>query len=165
AVAARVQLRQREEGAAECTIVVEEGSSSVERETCWLQVPSKATRKRDSRAWPSHLQGGDRLQPRPPCKGAAGCGQAPYKGRPPAGAAAHKGQPPTGVASRKGRLPARACRPWPGRKRRLPAARPKGAVARGALTRGRPLVTLSQSTLPPAQRQRRRWRIGGQREG
>ncbi|RWW08220.1 hypothetical protein GW17_00028354 [Ensete ventricosum] len=30
------------------------------------------------------------LQPRPHCKGAAGCGQAPYKGRPPAGAVARK---------------------------------------------------------------------------
>ncbi|KAJ8512265.1 hypothetical protein OPV22_002699 [Ensete ventricosum] len=31
-VAAKVRLQQREEGAAECTVIVEEGSSSVERE-------------------------------------------------------------------------------------------------------------------------------------
>ncbi|RWV77948.1 hypothetical protein GW17_00061156 [Ensete ventricosum] len=49
-------------------------------------------RRRDSKAWPDHVHGGDRLQPRPPCKGVAGCGQAPCKGRPPAEAATRKGR-------------------------------------------------------------------------
>ncbi|RZS07919.1 hypothetical protein BHM03_00038826 [Ensete ventricosum] len=35
--------------------------------------------------------GSGRLQPRPPCKGVAGCVQAPCKGRPPAGAATARG--------------------------------------------------------------------------
>ncbi|RRT44309.1 hypothetical protein B296_00011031 [Ensete ventricosum] len=51
----------------------------------------KVTRRRDSRAWPGHLQGGNRLQPRPPCKGATDCSQAHCKGRPPAGATAARG--------------------------------------------------------------------------
>ncbi|RWW50820.1 hypothetical protein BHE74_00042880 [Ensete ventricosum] len=76
-------------------------------------------------------RGHDRLQPRPPCKGAAGCGQAPDKGRLPAGVAAHKGQPPAGATAARGhdRLP-------PGCKGRSPVARSQGAAARGAPARG-----------------------------
>ncbi|RWW41862.1 hypothetical protein BHE74_00052626 [Ensete ventricosum] len=85
-----------------------------------------ATRRRGSRAWPFHLQGGDRLQPRPPCKGAAGYGQAPCKGRSPAGAAARKGQPPAGVATARGHDRLRTAR------KGLPnAVRPQGVILSG----------------------------------
>ncbi|RWV96079.1 hypothetical protein GW17_00041239 [Ensete ventricosum] len=40
---------------------------------------AKAMRRRDNMAWPGHLQGGGWLQPRPPCKGVASCGQAPLQ--------------------------------------------------------------------------------------
>ncbi|RWV91132.1 hypothetical protein GW17_00046605 [Ensete ventricosum] len=91
-------------------------------------------RRRDSRAWPDHLQGGGRLQPRPPCKGAAGCSQVPYKGRPPTRAAARKGWPPVGTIGYG--QPARGCRPRPSRKGRSPTASPQGPTARGQVARG-----------------------------
>ncbi|RRT32125.1 hypothetical protein B296_00054403 [Ensete ventricosum] len=71
----------------------------------------------DGRAWLDHLQGGGRLQPRPPYKGAAGCGQAPCKRRPPVGMAGCSQGPPA-----KG---------WP-----ATARPPQGAVACSAPARG-----------------------------
>ncbi|RWV82706.1 hypothetical protein GW17_00055771 [Ensete ventricosum] len=65
-----------------------------------------------------HLQGGDRLQPRPPCKGAA-----TRKGSSSAGT--------TGCGQ-----PVRGCRQWPGHKGLLLAARPQGAAAREVLPEG-----------------------------
>ncbi|RWV97392.1 hypothetical protein GW17_00039820 [Ensete ventricosum] len=83
---------------------------------------AKATRRKGSRAWPGHLQGGDRLQPRPPYKGAVSCGQAPCKGRSPAGQQPLAGMTDCGRgASRKA-----AC----GQKHRpLPTASPMPAVS------------------------------------
>ncbi|RRT56897.1 hypothetical protein B296_00026006 [Ensete ventricosum] len=66
-----------------------------------------------------HLQGGGRLQPRPPYKGATGCGQTPCKGWPPAVA----GQLP--VAS--GRL-------------QMPVGRPRGATPRPGLPLARAIA-------------------------
>ncbi|RWV77464.1 hypothetical protein GW17_00061700 [Ensete ventricosum] len=65
-----------------------------------------------------HLQGGGCLQPRPPCKGAAGFGQAPCKGQSPAGM--------TGCGQ-----PAMGCRP-------------QGATACGAPTRWRSATATPQ---------------------
>ncbi|RZS25319.1 hypothetical protein BHM03_00058501, partial [Ensete ventricosum] len=70
----------------------------------------KATRRRGSRAWPDHLQGGDRLQPSPLAKG-----------RPPAGAVAHKWRPPARAAAARGHDRLR-----PACKGRLPATRLQG---------------------------------------
>ncbi|RWV83078.1 hypothetical protein GW17_00055363 [Ensete ventricosum] len=53
---------------------------------------------------------GGRLQPRPPCKGAVGCGQAPYKGRPLAGTAGC-GLPVRGCCPQTALPPARATTP------------------------------------------------------
>ncbi|RWW61280.1 hypothetical protein BHE74_00031669 [Ensete ventricosum] len=61
-----------------------------------------ATRRRGSRAWPGHLQGGCRLQLRPPYKGATGCDRAPCKGWPSVAAAARKGRSPAGAAAARG---------------------------------------------------------------
>ncbi|RRT58826.1 hypothetical protein B296_00024235 [Ensete ventricosum] len=58
----------------------------------------------------NHLQGGDRLQPRPPYNATAGHGQAPCKGQPPAVAAASQA--------------------------RTPATSPQGAAARGQVIGG-----------------------------
>ncbi|RZS16448.1 hypothetical protein BHM03_00048430, partial [Ensete ventricosum] len=88
----------------------------------------KATR-RGSKAWPSHLQWGGRLQPSSPSKGAVA-----RRGGHPLGQ-----QPPTGTTGSgqvaRGDCPRRAC------KGRSAATRPQGAVARGAPIRGQPLAT------------------------
>ncbi|RWW13164.1 hypothetical protein GW17_00023138 [Ensete ventricosum] len=80
-------------------------------------------RKRPAAARP-HTRGG-RMQPRPPYKGAGGCGHEPCKGRPTAGAATARGND----------------RLWPGCSRRackgrLPIVRLQGATAYGAPARG-----------------------------
>ncbi|RRT42598.1 hypothetical protein B296_00019839, partial [Ensete ventricosum] len=59
-----------------------------------------------------HLQGGGRLQPRPPCKGSADCGHAPARGdrlqpRPPCKGVAGCGKAPVKGRSAAARSPAK----------------------------------------------------------
>ncbi|RWV98373.1 hypothetical protein GW17_00038786 [Ensete ventricosum] len=61
--------------------------------------------------------------------------------------------------------PGRGDRQWPARKVLPPTARPQGVISSGAPIRGRPPTARPQLALPPAQRQRRWRRKGGQREG
>ncbi|RWV81502.1 hypothetical protein GW17_00057072 [Ensete ventricosum] len=70
-------------------------------------------------------------EPRPPCKGAAGCGQAPCNGRLPVGAAVHKGWLPVDspIASRGGGTGHRGGRPFAGL---LPAAKGNRSLHKGS---------------------------------
>ncbi|RWW52786.1 hypothetical protein BHE74_00040779 [Ensete ventricosum] len=118
-----------------------------------------------------HLQGGGRLQPRPPCKGVADYGQAPYKGRPPVVATAPRARTattnPQGAAA-SGQA-ARACCPRRDRKGQPPTVRPQVAAARwrpgrgqgrkgqlrgqGCRLQGRPLAGAAASPRGAARRQ------------
>ncbi|RZS08210.1 hypothetical protein BHM03_00039143 [Ensete ventricosum] len=95
-----------------------------------------------SRAWPSHLQGGGRLQPRLPCKGRSAAAYA-FLLRFHSEGSPCKGQPSMGMASplvgAVGHLQGGGHPQWKqphGHERLRPAAKSQGPAAHGATARG-----------------------------
>ncbi|RWW43914.1 hypothetical protein BHE74_00050371 [Ensete ventricosum] len=84
-------------------------------------IRAKATRRRDSRAWPGHLQGGGRLQPSPLAKGRSAAARPPGRGGHLQGQ-----QPLVGMTG----CPRHTHKGWP------PVASPQGPAARGQVPRG-----------------------------